>query len=397
MAQFNPAAWDGLLEQQDAPIPFMRHAYLQGMEQARCATPQTGWQPCHIGLWQGDALLAACPVYLKAHSWGEYVFDFTWADAYQRHGLEYYPKALVAVPFTPVPGSRLLAATAQLREQLLHTLVQWCGQQQLSSLHMLLGSEADMQAAQQLQLLSRTGVQFHWRNPHGGQLPAQEGQPGSQSLEPYPDWQAFLASLQRDKRRKIVQEQRKVREAGVQYRWSQGQAIAAADWQFFQACYERTYLEHGNPPYLGAPFWELMRATMAQHWLLFIAERHGRPIASSLIGLDDGEQPTTAYGRYWGALERVDSLHFDLCYYQPLAWCIAHRVQRFEGGAQGEHKMARALMPVPTHSAHWIADARFRDAITQFLVQERAHISGYLEHLQTRSPFRRMPEAKACL
>ncbi|MEY3697673.1 MAG: hypothetical protein RL631_326 [Pseudomonadota bacterium] len=364
--------WNALLAAQDCPSPFMQHAYVLAMHESASASPTSGWTARFFSLWQSDTLVAACPLYLKTHSYGEYVFDWAWANAYAQHGLAYYPKALIAVPFTPVPGSRLLADNEHHRDLLLQAVVSWCGEEKLSSLHMLFGSPNDMQAAAKLQLLERQTVQFHWQNMG------------------WQDFDAFLSSLTQEKRKKIRQEQRKVVQAGVQFRHACGSEISASDWTFFYQCYERTYLEHGNAPYLTPAFFKQMQSSMASNWLLFIAEINGRPIACSLIGLHfEAGQPTVAYGRYWGALERVDCLHFDACYYQPLQWCIAHGVKRFEGGAQGEHKMARALLPVSTHSAHWLADPRFVQAVSDFLKREGKGIDNYLEHLDERQPFKR--------
>ena len=364
--------WNALLAAQDCPSPFMQHAYVLAMHESASASPTSGWTARFFSLWQNDTLVAACPLYLKTHSYGEYVFDWAWANAYAQHGLAYYPKALIAVPFTPVPGSRLLADNEHHRNLLLQAVVSWCGEEKLSSLHLLFGSPNDMQAAAKLQLLERQTVQFHWQNMG------------------WQDFDAFLSSLTQEKRKKIRQEQRKVVQAGVQFRHACGSEISASDWTFFYQCYERTYLEHGNAPYLTPAFFKQMQSSMASNWLLFIAEINGRPIACSLIGLHfEAGQPTVAYGRYWGALERVDCLHFDACYYQPLQWCIAHGVKRFEGGAQGEHKMARALLPVSTHSAHWLADPRFAQAVSDFLKREGKGIDNYLEHLDERLPFKR--------
>ncbi|RMX08675.1 N-acetyltransferase [Corticibacter populi] len=377
LQELDAPQWDALLATQARPTPFMRHAYLQAMEQSGSASSDTGWLPRHVALWQGERLLAACPLYLKSHSWGEYVFDFAWARAYQQHGLRYYPKAVIGVPFTPVPGSRLLAPDAVLRRQLLQAVLDWCQSENLGSLHLLFPGEQDLVAGDALGLLLREGVQFHWTNP---------------ATAPFHDFEDFLARLQRDKRRKIRQEMRKVRDAGVSYRHLLAPDIAEADWAFFRSCYQRTYLEHGNAPYLNDAFWQHMQTDLPGQWLLIIAERAGHPVASSLIGLHDntrhGGPERIAYGRYWGALERIDCLHFDLCYYQPLAWCIANGYQRFEGGAQGEHKLARALLPQTTHSAHWIADARFRAAIADFLQQEREHVGHYHDMLDAHSPLR---------
>ena len=294
-----------------------------------------------------------------------------------RHGLRYYPKALIAVPFTPVPGARLLARDGAARQALLSAALALTQSLELSSLHMLFASDVDMDAAAAQGLMARQTVQFHWYN----RTPA------------YRDFEDFLQSLQQDKRKKIRQEQRKVSEAGVRFRWARGAGISTADWDFFQRCYERTYLEHGNPPYLKPPFFEAMAREMPEHWLMFVAENAaGAPIASSLISLSDGgPSPSVAYGRYWGALERVDCLHFDACYHQPLQWCVAHGVGRFEGGAQGEHKMARALMPAQTRSAHWLAHPDFADAVERFLGEEDLHVERYLAHLESRSPFKSTP------
>jgi predicted N-acyltransferase len=374
-------AWNALLRVQEGQEqglnPFMRHEYLAALHASGSATPASGWTPRWFTVWQGGTLMAACALYLKTHSYGEYVFDWAWARAFEQHGLAYYPKALVASPFTPVPGPRLLARDPAARRHLAGALRDWCTAQGLSSLHLLFLSDADALACREAGLMRRHTVQFHWQNH-------------SPSGQPFADFEDFLASLTQEKRKKIRQERRKVQEAGVRFRWARGRDISATDWAFFYRCYERTYLEHGNAPYLTADFFARMAQQMPQHWLLFIAEREGQPLASSLIGLnsDPHERVNAAFGRYWGALERVDCLHFEACYYQPLEWCIRHGVLRFEGGAQGEHKMARALMPTPTHSAHWLAHPAFADAVERFLEREQQGIEGYLAHLQDHSPFR---------
>lgn len=429
-ADIDAGAWDGLLATQPHATPFLRHAYLAALNDSGSATPQTGWTPLFFTLWSGEVLQAACALYVKHHSYGEYVFDHAWADAYARHGLDYYPKAVVAVPFTPVPGARLLARDPAHRTTLLQALIAWCGDAELSSLHLLFAADDDVQAAQEAGLMLRHTVQFHWKNvaptlPQGDQpvlgrpggglaaapthpvardaLPAETAPPAlvqprnDLSFDrPFTDFDHFLASLAQDKRKKIRQERRKVAEAGVRFRHAQGADISTADWDFFYRCYERTYLEHGNPPYLSRDFFHRMQRDMPEAWVLFIAERDGQAIASSLIAISAYESSTrgqkhwnsVAFGRYWGALERVDCLHFEACYYQPIDWCIAHGVQRFEGGAQGEHKMARALLPVQATSAHWLAHPAFAEAVDRFLEREGQGVAHYLEHLQTRSPFK---------
>ena len=381
--QVNAAHWNQLLSEQPDATPFMRHEYLAALELSGSATPDTGWTACFVVLEHQGVMVGACAVYLKTHSYGEYVFDHAWANAYHQHGLQYYPKALVAVPFTPVPGARLLARTAQDRAVLARALIQWCEAEKLSSLHTLFASADDVQACEAAGMMLRHTVQFHWTNSSPG----------------YADFDAFLASLAQDKRKKIRQERRKVLEAGVTFRWAQGNDITPQDWDFFYRCYERTYLEHGNAPYLSRDFFQRMADTLPEHWLLFIGERDGQAIASSLIAIQAAgasatdlnglKTPAVAYGRYWGALERVDCLHFEACYYQPLQWCIDHGYQRFEGGAQGEHKMARALLPVKTTSAHWLAHPSFSDAVERFLEREGQGIGEYLDELGQRSPLKR--------
>jgi len=444
-------AWNHLLAQEPDPSPFMAHAYLAALQASGCAQHPAGWQARFVTLWQGADLHAACPLYLKNHSYGEYVFDWAWANAYAQHGLDYYPKALVAVPFTPVPGARLLARNTDARTALVQALLAHAREEDLSSLHLLFAQPHDVAACEAAGMMLRHTVQFHWKNgaptlpaargslppegaglawggpalrpeahtppaahgslppegaglawggpalrPEAHTIPAAHGSlppegVGLAGAEPqkFQDFEHFLASLQQEKRKKIRQERRKVAEAGVVFRWSTGSAISAADWAFFYRCYERTYREHGNAPYLNRDFFQRMAQSMPEHWLLFMAERDGQPVASSLIGIDPVAR--VAYGRYWGALERVDCLHFEACYYQPLAWCIAQGYERFEGGAQGEHKMARALLPVKTTSAHWLAHPSFADAVERFLQREDQGIQQYLDHLAQRNPMKGSP------
>lgn len=370
----DPRAWNRLLEAQDAPTPFMRHEYLAALHASRSAVPATGWAPQWISVERAGELQAAAALYLKSHSYGEYVFDWAWADAYQRHGLAYYPKLLGAVPFTPVPGSRLLARDAAARDALLHGLLAFAQQAGLSSAHLLFLSDADRAACVRAGWMLRENLQFHWTQRE----PA-----------PYADFEDFRAGLQRDKRKKIAQERRRVAEAGIAFEVLSGDAIDTAAWDFFHRCYTLTYRAHHSRPYLTRDFFTAMARTMASHWLMFVATRGGRRVAASLIALDPAR--SVAYGRYWGAVEHVPCLHFEACYYQPLAWCIANGYRRFEGGAQGEHKMARGLLPVRTWSAHWLADARFASAVEDFLAREGAGVEAYLDELNERNPFSERP------
>ena len=424
--------WNALLAAQSADAsvdlasqtslsnPFMRHEYLAAMHSSGSATAKTGWTPRFITLWDGTTLAAACALYLKDHSYGEYVFDHAWANAYQQHGLPYYPKALIAPPFTPVPGPRLLARNAAERLLLIQAVMAWCVDEKRSSLHLLFANPDDVTACREAGLLLRHTVQFHWRNmapalvasrtalpPEGENFP--RGGPSENCF--FRSFDDFLMSLAQEKRKKIRQERKKVADAGITFRWSLGEQISNDDWDFFYRCYERTYYEHGNAPYLSRDFFQRMQGTMPENWLMFIAE-HGagdkkQKIATSLIAVSSGisagitantnqfDAPApmkverfTAYGRYWGALARVDCLHFEACYYQPIEWCINHGVASFEGGAQGEHKMARALLPVKTTSAHWLAHPSFADAVERFLDREGSGINNYMTELEQRSPFK---------
>ena len=380
IADIDAVQWNGLVEAQPSATPFMRHEYLHALQASGSATPETGWAARFIAVHDGDRpgapLLAACPLYLKSHSYGEYVFDWGWADAYRRHGLAYYPKLLGAVPFTPVAGPRLLASNDAQRRLLLEAMAQLVREGELSSAHLLFLDEADRAAAQEAGWMLRSTVQFHWHN----RTPAR-----------YEDFNDFLAGLQRDKRKKIAQERRRVAEAGVRFTALRGAEIERADWDFFYRCYTLTYAAHHSTPYLTRDFFDRVATTMADNWLLFVAERHGERVAASLIAIDP--QRGHAFGRYWGATEAITCLHFDACYYQPLAWCIANGYRRFEGGAQGEHKMARGLLPVATSSAHWLAHPRFAEAVADFLDREGQAVEGYLEELQERRPYKTAPPA----
>jgi len=373
-ASLDSPAWDELLTRQAAPTPFMRAAYLQALHESRSAWPRSGWSPRFVTLWSGARLCAAAPAYLKTHSWGEYVFDWAWADAYQRHGLRYYPKLLIAVPFTPVPGTRLMALDDRARDALVRSLTRLARDADLSSAHVLFHDERDAQALQRAGWLARHNVQFHWTREAAG-APR--------------DFAEFLARMQHDKRKKIHQQRRKVSDAGVVFTVHEGASIDEPLWDFFHRCYALTYRAHGSTPYLTRAFFAAMARSMGEHWVLFVARIDGEPIAVSLIALD--RERRAAFGRYWGATRFIDSLHFEACYYQPLQWCIAQGIERFEGGAQGEHKMARGLLPAPTASSHWLAHPTFARAVDEFLLAERDGVRQYVDELHERAPFRRAP------
>lgn len=370
-ASVDAAAWDDLLATQASPTPFLRHAYLNALHASGSAAPETGWAPQFITIEAQGRLMAAAPLYLKAHSYGEYVFDWAWADAYRRHGLDYYPKLLGAVPFTPVPGTRLLARDALWRRRLVETITGFAQQTGLSSAHLLFLDPQDTAALEDAGWMIRHGVQFHWT-----QDPA----------HPVVDFSDLLSRLQRDKRKKIQQERRRVAEQGVVLTTHAAADIDTALWDFFYRCYTLTYAAHHSTPYLTRSFFDAMADDMPQNWVMFVARREGEPIAASLIAVDRGQR--AAWGRYWGCTEPVPCLHFEACYYQPLAWCLANGIDRFEGGAQGEHKMARGLLPQETTSAHWLRDERFAAAVSDFLASEGAGIGDYVDELRERNPFK---------
>jgi uncharacterized protein len=372
-------AWNALLAQQTHPAPFLRHEYLAALHLSHSAVPATGWHPRFVCVFRGEQLVAACLLYLKDHSYGEYVFDWAWAEAYQRHGLRYYPKLLGAVPFTPVPGTRLMAVDQSSRALLLQVLPQLARELGASSVHLLYLDATDQQAAIDAGWMLRKGVQFHWQDPDSIDNP-------TSTTRRWPDFEAFLSSLQREKRKKIQQERRRVAEAGVVFNVLQGQAISDADWDFFYRCYQTTYREHHSTPYLSRDFFARMASTMPEHWLMFVARRDGQRIAASLVAIDS--EQGVAFGRYWGAVEHVPYLHFEACYYQPLIWCLNQGFRRFEGGAQGEHKMARGLLPVETASAHWLARPEFSQAVADFLAREGVGIAAYVSELEERRPFK---------
>ena len=373
-AALDAAAWNALLEAQGAPTPFMRHEYLAALHESGSAVPETGWQPHFLTVHRGAALSAACAVYLKSHSYGEYVFDWAWADAYRRHGLAYYPKLLGAVPFTPVPGTRLLARDDAGRDLLVAALRRLALDGQLSSAHVLFIEDADHAAFERAGWMLRQGVQFHWTQ---------------HTARPVVDFADLLSRLQRDKRKKIQQERRRVAEQGVSFTVHEGAAIGEPLWDYFYRCYTLTYQAHHSTPYLTRDFFARMARTMAEHWVMFVARRAGAPLAVSLLAID--RRRGAAWGRYWGCTEQVACLHFEACYYQPLAWCIEHGFWRFEGGAQGEHKMARGLLPVRTASAHWLRDERFASAVADFLAREGGGVDAYVDELRERNPFKPLP------
>ena len=363
LAGVRAAEWNALA----GTDPFLRHEFLNALHETGCASPRSGWAPHYLLVKERGTLAAAMPLYVKGHSYGEYVFDWSWADAYHRHGLEYYPKLLCAIPFTPVTGRRLLGHNASHRKRLADGALTLAQELEVSSLHCLFPEVEDAEILETAGMMVRRGIQFHWVNAG------------------YASFDDFLAGMNHDKRKKIRQERRKVREAGITFEWREGTGIEDRDWAFFYRCYARTYREHYSTPYLNLDFFRSIGRTMPENLLLVIAFRGGRPIAAS-FNVHNG---TRLYGRYWGAVEHHPVLHFETCYYQVIEFCIARGIQLFEGGAQGERtKLARGLLPVETRSAHWIARREFAAAIESFLQRETHGIAHHLDELKERQPFK---------
>ncbi len=366
LSEIGQLAWDELVNQQDKPNPFLSYAFLDALHESGSASAATGWQPQFMALYDGDQLAAAMPLYVKDHSYGEYVFDWAWADAYHRNGVDYYPKLLSAIPFTPVTGPRFMAVDARARAALIEVLRATQAATQVSSTHILYPPPDQVQQLQDAGYMLRRGVQFHWLNAG------------------YTSFEQFLETLERKKRKNIRAERRKVQEAGVTMRRVRGADITDAEWRFFNRCYQRTYKAHHSSPYLNLDFFQRIGRTMPDNILLVIAEREGKPIASSLVI----HNQDTLFGRYWGEVEHVACLHFETAYYQPLEFCIEQKIAVFEGGAQGEHKMARGFLPTETWSAHWLAHPAFADAIERFLARENGGIESYIDELNERNPFK---------
>ena len=356
------SAWDALVGDR----PLLSHAFLHALHETGCAAPQTGWTPRYLTAWHGALLVGAMPLYVKTHSYGEYVFDWAWADAYRRHGRHYYPKLVSAVPFTPATGPRLIAADAATRGELLAGALSLVAEDHLSSLHILFPQADEAYACAAAGMLLRDSVQFHWTNPG------------------YRDFADFLSTMNHTKRKRISQERRKLGAAGVTFRRLLGREIDGRHWSFFFHCYTTTYRRHHSTPYLSLAFFERIGATLPDHVVLVLGERGGRPVCAAL----DVFSADTLWGRYWGATEFVPGLHFEACYYQAIDFCIERHIGQFEGGAQGVHKLARGLLPVTTRSAHAISDPDFSRAIARFAADERAEVAHAVEELEAASPFK---------
>jgi uncharacterized protein len=306
------------------------------------------------------------PLYRKAHSYGEYVFDWSWADAYRRHGRRYYPKLVSAVPFTPATGPRLIARDASTRKKLLDTALSLLAEGGFSSLHVLFPEEREVAECARAGMVRRDSIQFHWANPG------------------YRDFADFLSTMNHTKRKKILQERRKVADVGIEFIRMTGRDIETSDWAFFYRCYSKTYREHHSTPYLSPEFFLRIGATLADSVLLVIGKIGGKPVCAAL----DIHGGGTLWGRYWGTMEHVSGLHFEACYYQAIEFCIERRINLFEGGAQGSHKLARGFLPVTTRSLHAVVDPDFARAIDAFVREERGDVARTVNELERASPFK---------
>jgi predicted N-acyltransferase len=363
-------AWNALVKDNN---PFMKHEFLAALEQHHCATQRFGWIAHHIAIYQADDLVAAMPVYEKYNSYGEFVFDQAWAEAWQRAGLAYFPKLVTAIPYTPTQGQRLLIKeTAQykateLKTLLWQTLQALAKQRQASGVHVLFAAEEEQNWLEQRQdVFARHDCQFHWHN------------------QAYTNFDDFLMQLTSKKRKNIRQERKRVQKAGLTFRVLDGHTATAADWQQFNRFYQSTFIEKSGTATLNEAFFKTVAKELPDHIVLVMADQADECIAGALMYRSDQH----LYGRYWGCSKQVDALHFEACYYQGIEYCIQHGLQSFEPGAQGEHKIARGFVPTLTRSSHWMTDNPFQQGIQHYVKQEQSAIADYMAECMQHNPYR---------
>jgi predicted N-acyltransferase len=372
IAQIEAARWNSLLRDGQ---PFLRHEFLLALEQSGCAAPRTGWTPRHLLIEDAaGAVLAAMPLYRKAHSRGEFVFDFSWANAYAQHGLAYYPKLLCAVPFTPVRGPRLLIAahadTKRMTDLLIKSALDFTRSERLSSWHILFPTEESAQQLKSAGLILRRDCQFHWFNRN------------------YESFDAFLATFTAEKRKKAKRERRRVAEAGIVFDTLHGGDMNDTLWDIVYPFYADTFHRHGHDPYLNLGFFKRVAASMPDRLMLKVARIGDERIAVAVFFVSDD----ALFGRYWGAGGNYHSLHFETCYYQGIEYCIEHKLQRFEPGTQGEHKVPRGFVPTLMSSAHFVGDPRFAAAIRDFAAREARGVDHYAAAVSEHVPYHRAPD-----
>jgi uncharacterized protein len=368
LSEISAAYWNSLCL---VDYPFVRYEFLSALEMSGSVTPEKGWRSQHLLVEQDNKLIAAAPLYVKSHSYGEYVFDWAWADAYGRYGLNYYPKLVTAIPFTPCTGARILFADETRQPELLPLIVDAIKKHiisiKASGWHCLFSEENLSTQLQEASVVTRIGCQFHWFNRN------------------YRTWDDFVDTMNSRKRKNINKERRHVGTQGIRFILREGADTLPSDWQLFYEFYSNTYLKRsGHRGYLTQAFFELLAETFANSIVLVIAQHLDKPIAAALFFKDS----KTIYGRYWGCLEEYDFLHFETCYYQGIEYAIKHRIDRFDGGAQGEHKIQRGFEPVITYSNHWLVSAEFQQAIESLVKQEAADIHNYCRNAQDHLPFK---------
>lgn len=368
LEDISAADWNELVEDGN---PFLRHEFLIAMERHRCVGERTGWLPRHIVCADDNGvILGVAPLYVKTNSYGEFVFDWSWADAYQRYGLQYYPKLVSAVPFTPATGQRLLLrpgeAGVSAAQAIIHHALETMEKYHCSSLHWLFPTSDNLNELSRHGLMCRVGFQFHWFNPG------------------YRDFQDFLDTLTSKKRKNIKRERRLVESAGFELVTLPGSQATDSQWRNLHDYYTSTFHRLGGVPTLTLDFFQEIAATMGEQILLVFARERGRDVAAAI----SFRSQNALYGRHWGCLSNHDNLHFEACYYQGIEYCIRHGLKTFEPGAQGEHKISRGFLPTLTCSAHWLAHQGFRRAVADFLDRETAAVQDYARALVERSPYR---------
>jgi uncharacterized protein len=372
IAQIDARSWNALA---GAVQPFLRHEFLLALEQSGCAAARTGWTPRHLIIEDAQGVpAAAMPLFRKAHSRGEFVFDFSWAGAYAQQGLQYYPKLLTAVPFTPVSGPRVLVGPnvdgKAITRSVVRAALDYARSEQLSSWHVLFPTDETAADLDRAGLILRRDCQFHWYN-HG-----------------YESFEAFLATFTAEKRKKAKRERRRVAEAGIEFDTLHGGDMTASLWDIVYEFYAETFHRHGHEPYLNLDFFKRVSAAMPNELMLKVARLGAEPIAVAIFFVGS----EALYGRYWGAGGNFHSLHFEACYYQGIEYCIEKKLQRFEPGTQGEHKVPRGFIPTLTHSAHYIADRRFAAAIRDYAQREARGVDSYAAAVNEHVPYHRTPD-----
>jgi predicted N-acyltransferase len=369
ISAIKPDAWNHLLGDKN---PFLRHEFLLALEESGAATRETGWSPCHLACESDTGeLLGALPLYLKNNSYGEFVFDFSWAAAYDQAGLNYYPKLVSAVPFTPVTGPRLLVKpgtpdASNIRNSLIAGALNLATETEVSSFHVLFPDQDASETLQQAGLLLRKDCQFHWHN------------------RDYTDFEDFLGGFTSSKRKKTRRERRRIREHGVRFETRHGGELDERDWAEIMPLYRTTFTRRGREPYLGVDFFLRLSATLPENLVVFMGYEGAELVAAAICFRSD----TALYGRYWAASRFIDSLHFETCYYQGIDYCIEQGLQVYEPGTQGEHKISRGFIPVETWSAHWLSHPQFAAAVDEYLERERTHIESYIDAVGMHVPYK---------